>query len=106
MPRRKLWLFRGFLALLLLGGTLLLLELGLRALQVWRPVWFLPHSDRLLTFRGRPYEPIFTDRLNSHGFNDGEFRIKKTPRSFCVAGIADSFGFGVVPRRYNLFTLL
>lgn len=106
LPRWKLRLFRAGMLGLLLVGALVGLELALRAYQAWWPVWFLPHSDRLLTFHGRPFERNFAERLNSHGYNDEEFRTAEPSRFFRLAGIADSFGFGVVPRRYNIFTLL
>ena len=105
-PRWRRLLFRGGLAILLLAAGLILLELSLRVYQAWRPVWFLPGHDRLLASHGRPGERNYDDRLNSRGYNDGEFRPDTPRRHRRLVGIADSFGFGVVPRRHNVLTLL
>lgn len=102
---KRLMFISGYSALLLVV-TLLVMELALRLLQLWWPVWFLPNRDRLLTFHERPFARHYDEYLNSRGYNDGEFRTDRSRRHFRLVGIADSFGFGVVPRRDNIFTVL
>lgn len=65
---------------------------------------FTPNSYN--RFKGKPHSYHFDFKLNSGGYNDKEFTLKKKQHTFRVAGLGDSFLFGLVPYRHNFLTLL
>jgi hypothetical protein len=81
-------------------------SLRLRLYHYIFPVFIFPdNSDN--RFRGKPFDADFEGfTLNSRGFKDTEFELVKSPDSIRIAGIGDSFVFGVVPYQYNFLTLL
>jgi hypothetical protein len=85
--------------------TFALLEGSLRFYHYLSPVFVFPdNSDN--RFRGKPFGSDYGFTLNSRGFQDTEFQPEKPPGSIRIAGIGDSFVFGVVPYQYNFLTLL
>lgn len=85
--------------------SLVVAELGLRAVHALRPS-FIFASEDYNRFRGRPHAPNYQDRLNSRGFNDRERTIAKAPGTYRILAIGDSFVFATVPRENTFATLL
>jgi len=63
------------------------------------------YDDSYNRFRGKPLSYNYDFRLNSKGFKDTEFDEDKGGY-FRIAGIGDSFAFGVVPYESVYLTLL
>lgn len=57
-------------------------------------------------FRGKPFAKHYDFPLNSKGYKDLEFQIAKTPGTYRMIGLGDSFAFGVVPYEENYYTLV
>lgn len=85
--------------------TLVVAELGMRAVHALRPSFIFASRD-YHRFRGRPHAPNYQDRLNSRGFNDRERTLAKAPGTYRILAIGDSFVFAIVPREYTFTTLL
>jgi hypothetical protein len=85
--------------------TILLAEIVFRIYNEIRPSMIF-YDDSYNRFRGKPFGPDYKFRLNSRGFKDVEYAIKRDPEIYRIVGIGDSFTFGVVPYRYNYLTLL
>ena len=86
--------------------TFLLLEGSFRLYHQISPVFIFPdNSDN--RFRNKPFDYDYDDfRLNSRGFKDIEPQDPKPQGSIRIAGIGDSFVYGVVPYKHNFLTLL
>jgi hypothetical protein len=90
--------------------TLLIIEAGIRVYHRFNPVFFLPtdssEANLANKFRGKPYANVFGHKLNSKGFKDKEYPLKKKDGTVRVLGIGDSFVYGIVPYPENFLTLL
>ncbi len=91
--------------LLIVLITICILEVSLRIYAKYKPTFIFP-SNNLFSFRGQPYAQHYDYNLNSKGFNDVEHDIKKPAGVARIITIGDSFVFGVVPYKYNYYTLL
>jgi hypothetical protein len=80
-------------------------ELSLRIYNYFDPLPIF-YSDSYNRWRGKPFAPNGSFHLNSKGFNDVEFNIKKAAGTTRILGIGDSFAFGIVPYEYNYLTLI
>ncbi len=90
---------------LISGITFILSEITFRIYNKINPTFvFYDHSYN--RWRGKPYAEDYEFNLNSQGFKDIEFIIKKDPKTYRILGIGDSFTFGVVPYPYNYLTVL
>ncbi|MDJ0847490.1 MAG: hypothetical protein QNK04_03810 [Myxococcota bacterium] len=91
-----------------LVATLLLGELALAAYARIRPHPLLASGSdpvrRMDALRLSPGEPYFGFPANSGGYYDVEF-TRGGPNTLVVAVLADSFGVGVVPYRFNFVTV-
>ena len=85
--------------------TFVLLEGSLRLYHYLNPVFVFSDNSEY-RFRGKPFAANYDFNLNSRGFKDVEFAKERGPNTRRIAGIGDSFVFGVVPYRYNFLTLL
>lgn len=105
MPKLKTALraLRQIFVILLI--TFLLAEIAFRVFNYIRPS-FIFYDSSYNRFRGKPNEENFDFHLNSKGFKDVEFNVKKEEGTYRVLGLGDSFAFGVVPYQYNYLTLL
>lgn len=90
---------------LALSAVLVLGEGGLRLYNHFRPS-FIFYDDDYNRFRAKPFSDDYDFKLNSRGFKDVEFAPAKKPNSYRILGLGDSFAFGVVPYRYNYYTVL
>jgi len=91
--------------LLVIIGTLIVLECALRLYHHFNPV-FVFKSKSYNRFRPKPFSHDYNFRLNSRGFKDIEFSEEKAPDTYRILGIGDSFVYGVVPYEHNFLTLL
>ncbi len=91
--------------LIILLITLVLAEAAFRVYNYFRPS-FIFYDDSYNRFRGKPNSPDFDFKLNSKGFKDVEFNIKKDDGTYRIVGLGDSFAFSVVPYRDAYLTLL
>jgi hypothetical protein len=90
----------------LIGGiTFILSEITFRIYNKINPT-FVFYDYSYNRWRGKPDAEDYDFKLNSQGFKDVEFSIKKDPQTYRILGIGDSFTFGVVPYRYNYLTVL
>ena len=85
--------------------TLVLAEITFRIYHHINPS-FVFYEDSYNRFRGKPGAPDFDSHLNSRGFKDLEYKQQKKNGVYRIAGIGDSFAFGVVPYRYVYLTRL
>ncbi len=86
--------------------TFLLLEGSFRLYHHISPVFIFPDNSHN-RFRNKPFDYDYDDfRLNSRGFKDIEPQATKPQGSIRIAGIGDSFVYGVVPYKDNFLTLL
>ena len=85
--------------------TLGLGELSLRIYNYFDPLPIF-YNDSYNRFRGKPFSPDFSFHLNSRGFKDVEFSIKKATGTIRILGVGDSFAFGIVPYEYTYLTLV
>jgi acetyltransferase AlgX (SGNH hydrolase-like protein) len=85
--------------------TIVLCEIGLRAFNAIHPLPFF-YTSSYNRFRVKPHAVFYGFPLNSRGFNDVEFKFEKTPGTFRVLGVGDSFAFGVVPYPFNYLTVI
>jgi hypothetical protein len=79
--------------------ALITVALGEVSLRIYNsvdplPIFYSGNPDR---FRGKPLTPFWNFHLNSRGFNDVEFSVRKAAGTIRTLGIGDSFAFGVVP---------
>lgn len=86
--------------------TILCSEILLRVYVQFTPTMFSPRDKRYNQFRATPKAWINGFQLNSKGFQDIEFSVKKEKGKFRILAIGDSFTFGVVPYENNFITLL
>ena len=105
MPTRKSISSIGRDALMIVLITVASVELSLRIYNYLDPLPIF-YSDSYNRWRGKPFAPNGSSHLNSKGFNDVEFNIKKAAGTARILGIGDSFAFGVVPYEYNYLTLI
>ncbi len=71
----------------------------------WRKTGGSENAERTVEqFRRPRLTPYFDTRFNSGGYLDDEF-FSASERDFVAALLADSFGVGVVPFRYNFATV-
>ena len=105
MPTRKSLLSIGRDVLIVTLITVALGELSLRTYNYFDPLPIF-YSDSYNRWRGKPFAPNGSFHLNSKGFNDVEFNIKKAAGTTRILGIGDSFAFGIVPYEYNYLTLI
>jgi len=105
MPTRKGILNIGRDALIIILITFALGELGLRIYNYVNPLPIF-YTESYNRWRGKPFAPNGSFHLNSKGFNDVEFNIKKAAGTTRILGIGDSFAFGIVPYEYNYLTLI
>ncbi len=96
----KLCTFFLFLAL-----SLVLCEFSLRAYNRVKPS-FIFSSRSYDRFRMKPHSTHFDFKVNAGGFNDTEFTARKKAGTTRIIGLGDSFLFGLLPYKYNFFTLL
>jgi hypothetical protein len=87
-------------ATIIIAITLLLCEASLHLYNYFYPLPIF-YTDSYNRWR-----PQFDYKLNSRGFNDVEHEARKSPGTFRILGIGDSFAFGVVPYRVNYLKLL
>ena len=92
-------------SLILLVFNLLIIEGSLRIFQFFYPT-SLFYRDDYNQYRGKAFSDSFGYPLNSQGFKDKEYEVKKSQGVYRIAGIGDSFAFGVVPYPHNFLTLL
>src|SRR5215831_13356146 len=92
-------------ALMIALITFALAELSLRIYNFVDPLPIF-YSESYNRWRGKPFAPNGPFHLNSKGFNDVEFNIKKAAGTTRILGIGDSFAFGIVPYEYNYLTLI
>src|ERR1041384_3891860 len=85
--------------------TFVLAEVAFRVYNYVHPS-FIFYDSSYNRFRGKPHAPDFDFHLNSKGFKDVEFNLKKDEGTYRVVGLGDSFAFGIVPYEYNYLTLL
>jgi hypothetical protein len=85
--------------------TFILAEVSFRAYNAFDPlpIFFSKSYNR---WRGKPFSSYYDFQLNSHGFKDVEFNVKKEAGTYRILGIGDSFAFGVVPYKANYLTLI
>jgi hypothetical protein len=105
MPTRKFILSIGRDVLMITLITVALGELGLRIYNYVDPLPIF-YSESYNRWRGKPFAPNGSFHLNSKGFNDVEFNVKKVAGTTRILGIGDSFAFGIVPYEYNYLTLI
>ena len=105
MPTRKRILSIGRDAVMIALITVASAELGLRIYNYVDPLPIF-YNDSYNRWRGKPFAPNGSFHLNSKGFNDVEFNIKKAAGTTRILGIGDSFAFGIVPYEYNYLTLI
>lgn len=79
-------------------------EIALRMYHYFKPSYIF-YDATYTRFKARPFARDWDFRLNSRGYKDQEFSVRKT-RRWRVLGIGDSFAFGVVPYRWNYHTRL
>src|ERR1044072_4578912 len=92
-------------AFIILLVTFFLAEIAFRVFNYIRPS-FVFQGSSYNRFRGTPKGNDFNFRLNSRGFKDVEFTVKKEDGTYRILGMGDSFAFGVVPYQDNYLTLL
>ena len=85
--------------------TIVMCEVGLRIFNQLYPLPFF-YSNSYNRFRVKPHSSYYGFELNSRGFHDVEFNIRKEAGTFRVVGLGDSFAFGVVPHAFNYLTLI
>src|SRR5215510_781279 len=105
MTTQKFILSLGRDALMIILITVALGEFGLRIYNYVDPLPIF-YSNSYNRWRGKPFAPDWNFHLNSKGFNDVEFNIKKAAGTTRILGIGDSFAFGIVPYEYNYLTLV
>jgi|WetSurMetagenome_2_1015567.scaffolds.fasta_scaffold90252_2 hypothetical protein len=84
--------------------SILLGEVTLRIYNYIHPTYIF-YKDNYNRFRGRPFADDWDFKLNSRGFKDVEFETA-SKGAYRILGLGDSFAFGVVPYKYNYYTLL
>lgn len=106
MSKRKIRYPICFLKVILtLLISLLLFEFSLRLYQKINPSFIFPDVS-YNRFRPKPFSEDWNFYLNSKGFKDKEYSLKKPKDVFRILGIGDSFVYGVVPYKNNFLTLL
>ena len=90
--------------LAILSISFFLGEIALRTYHYFTPT-FIFYDASYNRFRGKPFSDNWNFKLNSKGFHDEEF-TQKTGDTYRIAGLGDSFAFGVVPYENNYLTLL
>jgi hypothetical protein len=88
-------------------GALVVLECVLASWAVVRPsplVFRESVAENIAAMRGASHQPHFDAKLNSAGFADEEFFVARAT-DLVIAVLADSFGLGVVPLRFNFVTV-
>jgi len=85
--------------------TFALAEFSFRIFHHFYPS-FIFHDSSYNRYRGRPTSSEFSFRLNSLGFKDVEFQLRKEAGTYRILALGDSFAFGVVPYQHNYLTLL
>lgn len=85
--------------------TLVLAEIAFRVYNHIHPS-FIFYDSSYNRFRGKPNAPDFDFHLNSKGFKDVEFNVKKDDGTYRVVGLGDSFAFGIVPYQHDYLTVL
>lgn len=74
------------------------LEISIRVRERITPSWAVMPDATYLYYRGRPHSMELNGfSLNSRGFKDKEFIIKKPPGTFRAIAIGDSQTYGAVP---------
>lgn len=91
--------------ILISGITFTLSEITFRIYNKINPT-FVFYDYSYNRWRGKPNAEDYEFKLNSQGFKDVEFTVKKDPQTYRVLGIGDSFTFGVVPYPDNYLTVL
>lgn len=92
-----------------LAASVVLLELGLRAMAVLHPSQILAHygdmpADVVRRMRRAPGQFHLGFPCNSGGHYDDEF-VKRKPGEHLVVTIGDSFSLGIVPHDYHFTTV-
>ncbi len=93
---------------LLIGSLIIAVIMGELLIRVYhsiRPVSYFT-EDKLLRYRGEPFENVMGYPLNSKGFKDREHPIVTPKNSYRILGVGDSFAFGTVAYPDNYLTLL
>ncbi len=85
--------------------TFILSEITFRIYNKINPT-FVFYDYSYNRWRGKPNAEDYDFNLNSQGFKDVEFEVKKPLDTYRILGIGDSFAFGVVPYNYNYLTVL
>jgi hypothetical protein len=85
--------------------TLVLCEITLHVYDYFYPLPIF-YTDSYNRWRGKPFADDYDFKLNSKGFKDVEHQTRKSPGTFRILGIGDSFVYGVVPHWANYLTLL
>lgn len=86
--------------------TLFLSEIVFRIYNKFYPS-FIFYETIYNRYRGKPFGPDYDNfYLNSQGFKDVEFPETKSPETFRIIALGDSFAFGVIPYQHNYLTLL
>jgi peptidoglycan/LPS O-acetylase OafA/YrhL len=92
-------------AVLIAVILLVVAEIGLRLYNRIHPLPMF--QDRSYNrFRGRPFAPDYSFRLNSRGFKDVEFRRQKDDGSFRILGIGGSSAYAAAPYPHAFLTIL
>ncbi|MPR32526.1 alginate O-acetyltransferase AlgX-related protein [Salmonirosea aquatica] len=91
--------------IILLFLNIVFVEVCLRLFNYVYPTSIFYRED-YNQYRGIPHSDSYGFKLNAHGFKDVEYNIAKTPGTYRIVGVGDSFTFGVAPYPYNYLTLL
>lgn len=107
---RLLWRYID-LPLFTLFLTLIFLEISLRLLAGYYPSPLLMRPNvqgmrRISTSRLRPNQYYLGFKVNSKGYVDTEFNPGKSPGTFRIVALGDSFAVATVPYEQNFLTLL
>jgi hypothetical protein len=99
------WLTAVRQTMIIVTITIIMCEMGLRIFNQLYPLPFF-YSTSYNRFRVKPHSSYYGFELNSRGFHDVEFNMRKEPGTFRVLGLGDSFAFGVVPYAFNYLTVI
>ncbi len=93
--------------ILAIAALFLTLEIALRLYKIADPAFVIMPDDTYLRYRGKPHSLDFNGfRINSRGFKDIEFPVRKQPGMYRIIGIGDSYTYGAVPYDFCYMTLL
>lgn len=101
---KKLPAFLGQTAIIIVI-SLIFTEIAFRIYNKFNPSLIF-YDSSYNRYRGKPFSEDYQFKLNSRGFKDVEFEVEKSPGTYRILGIGDSFAYGVIPYENNYYTLL